>query len=273
MKYGVASTNFGSYGDPAVIARLAASAERAGWDGFFVWDHLAYVWNGPTGDPWILLAAAASTTSRLRLGTAISPIPRYQPHLLAGTLVTLDVLSGGRMILGAGLGGVSKEFEAFGGPAETGVRAAMTDEGLTVIDLLWQGEPVVHQGRFYAVRDVTLSPRPVQRPRVPVWIGGNSDAALRRAARWDGWIADTASESAITMTPEQLAGRIERVWAHRAPNLALDVACSGYSAPDDSRIAEPYRQAGATWWLESIHDIRGSLEAMTERIEAGPPKP
>jgi alkanesulfonate monooxygenase SsuD/methylene tetrahydromethanopterin reductase-like flavin-dependent oxidoreductase (luciferase family) len=271
MKYGVASTNFGSYSDPAAIARLALRAERAGWDGFFVWDHLAYVWNGPTGDPWILLAAAA--TSRLRLGTAISPIPRYQPHLLAGTLTTLDALSGGRMILGAGLGGVSEEFTAFGGPADAGVRAAMTDEGLGLLDALWQGKPVSYQGQFYDVQDVTFSPRPVQRPQIPIWIGGNSGAALRRAARWDGWIADSASESAITMTPEQLAESIERIRAHRTPDLPLDVAVSGYSAPHETHIAEPYRQAGATWWLESIHDRRGDLEAMAERIEAGPPRP
>ena len=132
MQYGVVSTNFGTYADPKRFARLAASAEQAGWDGFFVWDHLAYVWNGPSGDPWILLAAAASSTSRLRLGSAVTPIPRYHTHLLAGTLATLDLLSSGRMILGAGLGGVSEEFTAFGGPADASVRAAMADEGLAL---------------------------------------------------------------------------------------------------------------------------------------------
>lgn len=272
MRYGVVSTNFGSYADPAVIARLAASAERAGWDAFFVWDHLAYVWNGPTGDPWILLAAAATATSRLRLGTAISPVPRYSPHLLAGTLATLDVLSGGRMILGAGLGGVSDEFTAFGAPGDAQVRAAMTDEGLTLIDALWQGESVSHDGQFYSAQEVTFSPRPVQRPRIPIWIGGTSDAALRRAARWDGWITDSTSESAITMTPQELAERIERMRTHGMPGTYLDVAFSGYSAADGTQIVESYRQAGATWWLESIHDLRGDLQTMAERIEAGPPK-
>lgn len=102
MQYGIATTNFGTYGDPHTAARLAARAEQAGWDGFFVWDHLAYVWDGrPAGEPWMLLAAAASATSRLKLGPAVSPIPRYQPHLLGGMLTTLDHLTGGRMILGA----------------------------------------------------------------------------------------------------------------------------------------------------------------------------
>jgi alkanesulfonate monooxygenase SsuD/methylene tetrahydromethanopterin reductase-like flavin-dependent oxidoreductase (luciferase family) len=272
MRYAVVSTNFGSYADPTAIARLAASAEHSGWDGFFVWDHLAYVWNGPTGDPWILLAAAASSTSRLRLGTAVSPMPRYQPHLLAGTLATLDVLSGGRMILAAGLGGVPEEFSAFGGPADAATRAAMTDEGLTVMDMLWQGEPVSHQGRFYTVQNIRFSPRSAQRPRILIWIGGKSDAALRRAARWDGWLADSVSESAITITPEQLADQIAHLRALRSPDLPFDIALSGYSEPGDPGIVEAYRRAGATWWLESIHDIRGDLEAMAERIEAGPPK-
>lgn len=272
MKYGIVSTNFGSYGDPATIARLATAAERTGWDAFFVWDHLAYIWNGPAGDPWILLAAAASATSHLHLGTAISPIPRYQPHMLAGTIATLDVLSGGRMVLGAGIGGVPEEFVAFGGPGDAVTRAAMTDEGLELIDALWRGEPVSHRGRFYTANGVTLAPRPVQQPRPPIWVGGNSNASLRRAARWDGWIADSAGESAMTMTPEELAARVARIRTHRDSDRPFDVVVEGYSAPSEVEIPEGYQEAGATWWLEQIHDRRGDLDAMTARIEAGPPK-
>lgn len=271
MQYGVVSTNFGSYADPRMIARLASGAEHRGWDAFFVWDHLAYVWNGPAGDPWILLAAAASATSRVKLGTAISPVPRYQPHLLAGTLASLDMLSGGRMILGAGIGGIPEEFDMFGGPVNASIRAAMTDEGLALMDALWQGKAVSYEGDYYMARDVTFAPRPVQRPRIPIWIGGNSGAALRRAARWDGWLADTASETAYRMTAEELADKIERVKAHRTSTMPFDVIVSGYSDAGNTGAVEAFADAGATWWLESIHDIRGDLEAMTEGIEAGPP--
>jgi probable F420-dependent oxidoreductase len=272
MKFGIVSTNFGSYADPATIADLASVAERAGWDGFFVWDHLAYIWNGPAGEPWMLLAAAACSTSRIRLGTAVSPVARYRPHLLAGTVGTLDVLSGGRVVLGAGIGGVPEEFTAFGDPGDIATRAAMTDEGLTLLDALWRGEPVSHAGRFYSVRDVRLAPRPVQRPRPPIWIGGNSSAALRRASRWDGWLADSAGESAMSMSPEEFAARVARIRSHRDPTLPFDVVVEGYSVKSDVETPERYREAGATWWLEQIHDRRGDLDAMTARIEAGPPK-
>src|SRR5579875_3636722 len=104
MKYGIATTNFNTYSDPHTIADLAARAERAGWEAFFVWDHYAYVWDGrSTGEPWMLLASAAAVTSRISLGTAVSPIPRYMPHALAGIVATFDHLSRGRAILGAAI--------------------------------------------------------------------------------------------------------------------------------------------------------------------------
>jgi len=176
------------------------------------------------------------------------------------------------MILGAGLGGVSEEFTRFGGPGDPRVRAAMTDEALAVIDGLWRGEPLSHEGSFYTVRDVTFDPRPVQRPRIPIWVGGNSEAAVNRAAQWDGWIADSASQSAITMTPDELAARVDRVQSRRMGDSPFDVAFSGYTDAGDSHVVEPYMRCGATWWLESIHDIRGSFESMEKRVRGGPPK-
>ncbi len=106
MYYGIEVVTFGAYADPRPVVHLAQAAEAAGWDGLFIWDHLAFAWNVPSGDPWIILAAVAQATNRLKLSTAITPLHRRRPHVLANTLATLDLLSQGRVILGVGLGGV-----------------------------------------------------------------------------------------------------------------------------------------------------------------------
>lgn len=211
MRFALELVNFPDVGDPAQVVRFAEAAERAGWDGLFMWDHLGFTWGAPSSDPWICLAAAAARTERLVLGTSVSPIPRYQPHLLATELTTLDRLSGGRMVLGAGLGG-AEDFAPFGGPESLWERAALADEALAVVEALWSGASVRHDGPAYVVRDVTLAPLPVQRPRIPIWIGGMSDAALRRAARWDGWMAAAIQEDGSQgITPDDLRVMIGRI--------------------------------------------------------------
>jgi alkanesulfonate monooxygenase SsuD/methylene tetrahydromethanopterin reductase-like flavin-dependent oxidoreductase (luciferase family) len=191
--------------------------------------------------------------------------------VLAHALTTLDILSAGRVVLGVGLGGVAGEFTAFGEPGDAGVRAAMLDESLDVLTALWSGERVAHQGRFYTVDDVRLAPLPVQRPRIPIWVGGNSHAALRRAARWDGWFAASLSEREIGMMPEELADHVETIQRSRTSSAPFEVTMEGYSAPADHDLVLRYERAGATWWFEGIHGLRGSLESMMERVAAGPP--
>jgi alkanesulfonate monooxygenase SsuD/methylene tetrahydromethanopterin reductase-like flavin-dependent oxidoreductase (luciferase family) len=272
MRYGIIAANVGTYADPGVVVKLAQTAEAARWEALVIWDHLGFVWDGPSGDPWVILAAVAGTTSRLRLGTAVTPLARYRPHVLAHALTTLDILSYGRVVLGVGLGGVPGEFTAFGDPGDAGVRAAMLDESLDVLTALWSGERVAHQRRFYTVDDVRLAPLPVQRPRIPIWVGGNSHAALRRAARWDGWFAASLSEREIGMTPDELADHVETIQRSRTSSAPFEVAMLGYSAPADHDLVLRYERAGATWWFEGIHGLRGSLESMMERVAAGPPE-
>ena len=196
MHYAIEIVPFGEFGEPQVVLRLAQAADAAGWEGLFLWDHLAYVFGWPGGDPWVLLSAVAATTSRLKLGVDVTPLPRRRPQVLAHTLVTLDRLSQGRVIFGAGLGGTMEEFNAFGEPDDLKQRAAMLDEGLELIDGLLRGETVNHQGSYYTAKGVTLMPRPVQQPRPPIWIGGESRAAftapqagmagLSRGPTWKG---------------------------------------------------------------------------------------
>src|SRR5215212_12003364 len=185
MHYAIVTANLFDYADPRVAVRLARAAEAAGWEAFFVWDHLGFVRGVPSGDPCVILSAVAASTTHLKLGPAVTPLARRRPQVVANAVASLDLLSGGRAIFGAGLGGVTEEFTAFGEPGEAKRRAAMLDEGLAVLDRLWSGEMVTHHGQYYDVEHVSLAPLPFQRPRIPIWIGGESPPALRRAARWD----------------------------------------------------------------------------------------
>lgn len=272
MRYGLDVVNLGEYADPRVMVRVAQTAESAGWEGLFVWDHLGFVWGAPSGDPWIILAAVAQATARLTLGTAVTPLPRRRPQVVANAAATLDVLSAGRFVLGVGLGGVPEEFGAFGEPTDAGMRAAMLDEGLDIATQLWSGETVTYRGRHYQVDGVTLAPLPVQRDRIPVWIGGWSRPAQRRAARWDGWIAGGVDENCdVVLPPTELAENVAYIAEHRPTDKAFDVAVTGCSAPGETALVSEYAAAGATWWLESIHGYRGSVDDMLARIEAGQP--
>lgn len=275
MRYGIDVTNFGSYADPRPMSRLARAVEEAGWDGLFVWDHLAFVEGIDCGDPWVLLTAAGMVTERIRLGTSVTPLPRRRPQVVAHAVATLDTATSGRMVLGVGLGGVEREFTAFGESGDAKDRAEKLDEALEVVSGLWSGEEVTYRGSHYTVDGVTLGALPVQRPRPPIWVGGESRPALRRAARWDGWVISGVAEPPSTgmrLTPDDIASSVEEIRRHRTSEQPAEIVVAGYSEPGDASLVRAYEQAGATWWLESIHDLRGSAEEMLERVSAGPPE-
>ena len=276
MRYGVVMANLSDYADPRVGVRLAQAAEAAGWEAFFVWDHLGFVRGVPSGDPWVILSAVAASTTHLKLGSAITPLARRRPQVVANALAALDLLSGGRVVFGAGLGGAPEEFTAFGDPGEARERAAILDEGLVVLDRLLSGGTVTHHGPHYTVEGVSLAPRPLQRLRIPIWVGGEGAPALRRAARWDGWLAPATSlDSALTMSksPERIAEMVATIRRHRTASAPFDVAVDGYSQAGDPALPRAYEEAGATWWLESVHGMRGTPDEMVGRVEAGPPRP
>jgi alkanesulfonate monooxygenase SsuD/methylene tetrahydromethanopterin reductase-like flavin-dependent oxidoreductase (luciferase family) len=272
MHFAIEVVNLGTYSDPRQVLRLAEAAEAAGWEGIFVWDHLGYTWGAAAGDPWVILSAVAARTERLRLGVSVAPLPRYRPHVLSLTLASLDLLSGGRTILGAGLGAMAEEFSAFGEDPSPHRRAAMTDEFLALLERLFSGEAVTHHGQYYTVEGLTFCPRPVQRPRIPVWIGGESPGALRRAARWDGWVVGGTDETGqMVKTPEALAEQVTTIRQQRKSSTPFDVAMTGVSDPGQAERPRSYADAGLTWWLESLHGYRGSPEEMLQRVQSGPP--
>jgi alkanesulfonate monooxygenase SsuD/methylene tetrahydromethanopterin reductase-like flavin-dependent oxidoreductase (luciferase family) len=259
MHYGLCVSNIGSHSDARAVAGLAGAAEEAGWEGLFIWDHLAFVWGMPSADPWVVLSACALATSRILLGTTVTPVPRRRVQNLAHTVSTLDRLSGGRVVFGAGLGGNRGEFERFGEDFGRVRRLELLDEGLDVLRRLWAGEVVEHEG-LVVVRGVKLEPPPTG--RVPIWIGGNSAEALARAARFDGWVADSVRPDRMTLSPGEVAAKAAALRGE------VDVVVNGYAA--EASVSE-YEAAGATWWLENLHDLRGSPDEILSLVRQGPP--
>jgi alkanesulfonate monooxygenase SsuD/methylene tetrahydromethanopterin reductase-like flavin-dependent oxidoreductase (luciferase family) len=261
VKFALLVSNIGTYADPNAIAELARTAEDAGWDAVLVWDHLGFVWTSAAADPWVTLGAVAASTERILLGTGVTPVARRRPQVLANEIATLERLSGGRVIFGAGLGGGHGEFARFGEDEAERARAERLDEGLDVIRALLDGEVVQHRGPHFTVDGVQLRPPPER--RVPIWIGGMSKRARARAARFDGWFADTADKNKIIKSPDEFAAMLDGYDFG-------DVAFMGYSDAGDRALHESYADAGATWWIEQIHDGRGDAAAMLARVRRGP---
>src|SRR4051794_10677062 len=159
MRFSINIPNFGDFADAHTVARVAAAAEEAGWDGLFLWDHVVHSKEQrrgqPFGDPWMLMTGAALATSRITLGPLVTPVARRRPEQLARQVATLDSMSNGRVIFGAGLGGpIADEFGSFGDTTDPKVLAERLDEGLDLLAAYWAGERVKHTGKHYRVDDV-----------------------------------------------------------------------------------------------------------------------
>jgi alkanesulfonate monooxygenase SsuD/methylene tetrahydromethanopterin reductase-like flavin-dependent oxidoreductase (luciferase family) len=275
MRFAVDTPNFGDFSDVRVVADLAREAENAGWDGFFLWDHIGAAWGVPIADPWIELAAMAMVTRRIKLGPLVTPLPRRRPAKLAREAVTLDHLSDGRLILGVGIGSDSgAEFSTFGESPDDTLHAAMLDEGLDVLMGLWSGEPFSYAGTHYTIRDAKFEPRPVQQPRIPIWVAGvwPHKKPFRRAARWDGVCPlHTAGQP----TPAHIRELVAYMRAQRGDDTPFDVVVGGKSfeqAPDQrAQTLRAYAEAGATWWLESF-DWNNPVDQARAVIRQGPPR-
>jgi len=266
-----------------VLVELAVEAEAAGWDGVFVWDHIAREEDPsvPATDPWIAVAGMAARTERLRLGIMVTPLARRRPWKVAREAVAVDSLSGGRFTLGVGLGGgPNAEFAAFGEDPGARARADRLDEGLAILDGLWSGEPFSFEGEHHRVVGAHFLPRAVQEPRIPVWVAGRwpNRRPFRRAARWDGVfpVFDGVAWGEMP-TPEVLAAAVEYTRGQRpegagAFDVALESSSAGEDRTADAALAADYERAGLTWWIEALGWFRGPLEEMRDRVRRGPPR-
>ncbi|MGV0771517.1 LLM class flavin-dependent oxidoreductase [Mycobacterium syngnathidarum] len=272
MKMGLYLPNFGCCGQAAVLAELAREAEDSGWDGVFIWDHLQVV--EPTADPWVALTAMAIATSSIRLGPLVTPVPRRHIVKLAREVSTLDHLSAGRVILGAGAGYAAlPDYASFGDIGSAAERADKLDEGLTVLDRLWSGDPVEHDGPHFHVRTDGFTPT-VQRPRVPIWTATTRSASkpLARAAVWDGMIC--ADRYSLEIEAHDLEVMVKNAKAQRTADSPLEVIRFGRTtAPNDTSVVEACAQAGATWWMEYTFPHITDIEETRKRVRQGPPRP
>jgi alkanesulfonate monooxygenase SsuD/methylene tetrahydromethanopterin reductase-like flavin-dependent oxidoreductase (luciferase family) len=266
MRSGIYVPLFDELSDPRLVTRLAVEAEEAGWDGVFVWDHVD--WRAPVthvADPQIVLAAIATATERVRLGPMVTPLARRRPVKIARETATLDVLSGGRLTLGVGLGSdeFGREYSRTGEEVDDRKRAQMLDESLEILRAAWSGETVYHRGEHYIVDGVRFLPRPLQEPGVPVWVAGfyGKPRPLRRAARHQGFIPVNLEH------PDQLAELADAIATLRGgtpePYDIVAVLPPG-------RDPEPYRAAGATWWLVEFPGEAPSAEQVRATIREGP---
>jgi alkanesulfonate monooxygenase SsuD/methylene tetrahydromethanopterin reductase-like flavin-dependent oxidoreductase (luciferase family) len=262
VRRGVFLPIFDELADPAALARLAARAEERGWDGVFVWDHVLY--RPPVAavtDPWIALAAMAVATDRVELGPMVTPLARRRPWIVARQAVALDHLSGGRFLLGLGLGLDSSggELSRFGEETDDRRRAAMLDEGLDVLTALLAGEPVAHDGGHYRV-DAQFLPGPARPGGMPIWLAARwpNRRPVERALRHDGlFMIDTDD-------PASLAGIVERTSGLGRP---FDIVVEGRPGDDVAR----WEAAGATWWLARFDPFEVTVASAEAAIDAGPP--
>lgn len=277
MKSGIV-TSAGTIQDYVAMAR---AAEAHGWDGVFVWDDISV---GPQQvfDPWAALGAMSVLTERITLGSMVFSLARRRPWKVARETLTVDNLSGGRLVVPVGFGG-----EWDGGysrvntdqPARKARREKL-DECLEILALAWTGESFDYSGKHYQATDLMFLPRPVQQPRIPIWTVGAwpHDRSLARSARWDGIIAtdmSPASDPNESVSPQAVAEIRDWMVQRRGTVDGFDIVVEGVTEGTDPAAVqaqlEPYRQAGATWWIESRWGDEVTADSLQERIAQGPP--
>jgi alkanesulfonate monooxygenase SsuD/methylene tetrahydromethanopterin reductase-like flavin-dependent oxidoreductase (luciferase family) len=279
MRYGIVL----SLGNACELIDLACEAEAAGWDAVFVADAMALGTDQfpamPWFDPWVVLAAMAVRTERIRIGTLLTPPSRRRPWKLAREVATLDHLSNGRMILSVGLGAAEHDggFFKVGEAMDLKTRARLLDESLDIVAGLWRGEPFSYAGEHYHIDKMTMLPPPVQQPRVPIWAVGvwPKEKSMRRAIGWDGIIPQryAASPAEARLKPDEMRALKAYVDEHRTATTPFDIlaggATRGKSHKRAAEIVRSYIDAGATWWIE---EEWGNEEKVRARVRQGPPR-
>ena len=258
------------WGDADDVGDLAAAAEDAGWDGMFVWEP---VWGV---DAWISLGLAAVRTSRIRLGTLLTPPSRRRPWELASQVATVDRISAGRVTLSVGLGAIDSGFDTFDEECDRRVRAELMDECLDIVCGLWAGQPFGYDGKHYTVASTEFPTigHTIQQPRVPVWCVAalGHEKSIGRALRWDGVIPQVLDGEGGARQPHLDEVRDLRALLDvERPGDEVDIIVEG-TMSEHSPAA--YADAGATWWIESMWEAMSEHSPVTaayDRLRQGPP--
>lgn len=273
MNYSISLMNFGYLGDIKALVDIAVEAEESGWDAVFLSDHVNWKDAGPHVDPWIALGLIADRTSRVLIGTAVTPVPRRRPTKLAREILTLHELSGGRFILGAGSGLWNSEFADLGDEGDMKIRAEMLDEGLGLLQKTFRGEPLAHEGNYYRAKGQAFVSGNAE---IPIWVGASwpSRKPMRRAARFDGVMA-MSRDYRQPLSPDDVRDMSRFIADHRVAekpfNLGVALTASDDVTADVERAHE-YAEAGANWWQEGVFPPAESLEELRTIVRRGPPK-
>lgn len=277
MKFGIVLSG----SDAKSFIEMAVEAEAAGWDAIFLADAISIHYQNqtfPAFDPWVLLGAVAARTERIRLGTLLTPLPRRRPWKLARETMTLDHLSDGRAILATGLGAANDDggFCRVGEAMELKTRAERLSEGLEILRGCWSGAPFSFSGIHYQIDDLTMLPKPLQTPRIPIWCVGvwPKEKSMQRALRCDGLIPQkygAKSPADAVLSPADFYQLAADVAAQRPATQEPFDLIAGGSTPGNQRKqilekVKPYAEAGATWWIEE------EWTDSAPRIKAGPPR-
>ena len=256
VKFGIFLPAFREFAEPGRVVELARSAELAGWDGLFLWDHMLAGPDVPVADAWVTMAAVATATRTLRLGAMVTPLSRRRPWVLARQVATLDRLSNGRLILGVGLGDDGwKEFGSFGEETDPVARGRDLDESLGLVQNLLRGVPVQHTGQRYAVDTTAFLPIPVQNP-FPVWAAGRwpNRRPLARASKLQGFFPIFAhTDPPVPPDPNEVAsifGKLQEQGVGPDFDLVITWPFSGQDPALQSATLKAVEAAGATWVLD-----------------------
>ena len=264
MKFGISIPNRGKL-DPRLIIEYAVAAEEAGWDGVFLSDVFS---EGGYSDLWIILAGIATQTETIKLGSWVTPLPRRQPWQVALDLATLDRLSNGRVIFGAGLG-VPEDFTKFGLSTNGKVRAEKLDEGLEIINGLWSGKSFSYSGKHYTINEVELPIIPIQKPRIPILLAGwwPNKMPFKRGARWDGIMPYWTSLPKL-LSQEDLKETVD--YYHGIADSPGDIVIPYYDNPSHE-FTELCVEIGVTWLLACGLRKKDKLTFDIDKIKEGPP--
>lgn len=275
MKYGI--TLAGMSVPFRNLPVLALQAEQAGWDGVFIWDEMF------RPDAWVVMTAIAAQTSQIRIGALLTPLSRRRPWKVASEAATIDHFSNGRLILTIGLGAVDTGFANVGEETDRKLRAQMLNESLDILNGLWIGESFSYSGDHYQLQDVSLGFRPLQRPRIPIWVAGAwlRPKSMRRVIRCDGILPEgkRIDGTSFNVSPEDVRAIQTYVQERRTLESPFDIVIQNESPGDDHEqaraLSHPWEEAGTTWWIENpwaskwIPDKNES--SLQERIFQGPP--
>jgi len=254
---------FGPFADPHRLMDLGRAVEESGWDGLYLWDHVLRPESNEIIDTWIALAALATATRRLRLGPMVTPLPRRRLIKLVREVLTVDLLSEGRLTLGVGSGtDTGGELARFDEVIDPRIRGRHLDEGLGIVDRLLKGEFVVHFGEHFTVDGVSAEPPTVQRPRPPIWCAARGTAMrpVRRAARYEGMFP-------IEVDRDSFRRALDEVVAVRGSLDGFDVCLR----TEFDGTPPSFADQGATWLLRSFPAVTDPATVF-DAVISGPPR-